>query len=303
MTSAIESLPLAVPSQLISWEHQVESGVTLRGWRTPASGKPVLHFMHGNGFCGLTYWPLLTLLTHRYDLFLHDILGHGDSDSGHVNWGWNRNAEIAHKVWQQFQPEYGNASVIGLGHSMGGVHTLLWAAHQPEVFSRLLLLDPVIFTPVIIGLARTADWLRLKRSNSIADKAAQRRNEWLDYYDAKNFFTGRGMFKGWADAAVKAYVSYAMEPDGSGKVHLKCSPQRESENFARLPAKLWPSVRQIVTPTNVLFGEDSYRFVHKSVARALRINPNITAEQHPGGHCFMLQYPGTTADWILKVLE
>ncbi|MGE8479537.1 MAG: alpha/beta hydrolase, partial [Pseudomonas shirazensis] len=45
--------------QLIPWSHDCSEGFTLRGWRSPASGKPLLHFLHGNGFCSLAYQPLL----------------------------------------------------------------------------------------------------------------------------------------------------------------------------------------------------------------------------------------------------
>lgn len=41
--------------QLIPWSHDCSEGFTLRGWRSPASGKPLLHFLHGNGFCCLAY--------------------------------------------------------------------------------------------------------------------------------------------------------------------------------------------------------------------------------------------------------
>ena len=49
------------------WSHSCSAGFTLRGWRTPPSGKPLLHFLHGNGFCGRTYEPLLRLLAADFD--------------------------------------------------------------------------------------------------------------------------------------------------------------------------------------------------------------------------------------------
>lgn len=82
--------------QLIPWSHECAEGFTLRGWRTPASGKPLLHFLHGNGFCCLAYQPLLMGLGEHFDLWLCDVQGHGDSDHGGVfrggtvqpSWQW-----------------------------------------------------------------------------------------------------------------------------------------------------------------------------------------------------------------------
>ena len=77
------------------WSHSCSAGFTLRGWHTPPSGKPLLHFLHGNGFCGRTYEPLLRLLAADFDLWLCDVQGHGDSDHGGRFHGWNRSAELA----------------------------------------------------------------------------------------------------------------------------------------------------------------------------------------------------------------
>ena len=53
--------------QLIQWTHTAREGFTLRGWHTPPSGKPLLHFMHGNGFCGRTYPPMLQHLSRDFE--------------------------------------------------------------------------------------------------------------------------------------------------------------------------------------------------------------------------------------------
>ena len=47
---------------LLPWSHPTSAGFTLSGWHTPPSGKPLLHFLHGNGFCGRTYEPMLAVL-------------------------------------------------------------------------------------------------------------------------------------------------------------------------------------------------------------------------------------------------
>ncbi|OZG72207.1 hypothetical protein BTA51_17125 [Hahella sp. CCB-MM4] len=287
---------------MVPWEFPVDSEVTLRGWRSAPTGKPVIHFMHGNGFSGLTYWPLLSRLIEKYDLFLHDVLGHGDSDSGSVNWGWNRNAELANEVWASFDSEYQKAPLIGAGHSMGGVNTLLWAGRHPEVFSSLVLLDPILFSSTILFSFRMSEVLRLKLSNPLAAKTAVRRNEWTNEQEAVEYFTDRGMFKGWQPDAIKAYVQYALAEDQMGTLRLKCPPLREAENFNMLPRKLWASIRRIKVPTHVLYGTDTYSFVIGSAKKACRVNRHFKAEAHPGGHCFMQEHPASTYDWILKVL-
>ncbi len=85
---------------LSPWSHSCSAGFTLRGWRSEPSGKPLLHFLHGNGFCGRTYEPMLRLLAEDFDLWLCDIQGHGESDHGGRFHGWNRNAEMAVEAFE-----------------------------------------------------------------------------------------------------------------------------------------------------------------------------------------------------------
>ncbi|WP_020408122.1 alpha/beta fold hydrolase [Hahella ganghwensis] len=291
---------------LTPWEYAVNPEVTLRGWRSKPTGKPVIHFMHGNGYSGLTYWPLLSRLATHFDLFLHDVLGHGDSDPGSMNWGWNKNADLAHQVWNQFLPEYralGQEKLIGAGHSMGGVNTILWAGRHPEVFSRLILLDPIIFTSKILLSVRLSEVLRIRRSNPLAEKTFRRRNEWADEQEAIAYFTGRGMFKGWQPEAIQAYVQYALAEDQLGSLRLKCPPQREAENFNLLPKKIWAAIRRILVPTRILYGKNTYPFVVDSLNKAARLNAHFSVTSHPGGHCFMQEYPDSTYDWILQAVQ
>ena len=81
--------------KLQSWTHHTSAGFTLRGHHSPPSGRPVLHFLHGNGLSSLPYAPMLRHLSEHFDLFLSDVQGHGDSDHGSRFRGWNHAAEMA----------------------------------------------------------------------------------------------------------------------------------------------------------------------------------------------------------------
>ena len=140
------------PPPLIRWEYPCSAGFTLRGEHSPPSGKPVLHFLHGNGYCGRAYWPMLQALQADFDLLLSDVQGHGDSDHGGRFVGWNRTARLALEAWHQLAPRFGPAPHFAVGHSFGGVMTALMLAREPAAFRRAVLLDPVLFSPVMIGM-------------------------------------------------------------------------------------------------------------------------------------------------------
>lgn len=288
--------------ELIPWSHDCAEGFTLRGWRTAASGRPLLHFLHGNGFCSLAYQPLLLRLSEHFDLWLSDVQGHGDSDHGGEFCGWNRTAELALEAFASGRGEYGDAPCVAVGHSFGGVITGLMLAREPQLFQRAVLLDPVLFSRGMLGLLGAAAMVGLQRRHALARKAATRRSHWPDRMAALASLQGRGIFKGWADTALHAYVEHAIGDCGEGVV-LKCRPSREVDIFSSFPTRLWQHLGQITTPTLLLYGERTYPYVVHSAKRLAALNPHVSAQQVPGGHCFMQEYPAAAATEVLSFLQ
>lgn len=288
---------------LKSWSTPTSAGHRVSGWMSPPSGKPVLHFIHGNGYCGLVYQPLLSRLSLHYDLFVSDIQGHGDSEQGGDFLGWNATAELCREVWLAFRPQFGpEVAVIGCGHSFGGIMTALMLHRQPDLFKQGLLLDPVLFTPNMIRLMWLGTQARLWHRNAMAAATRRKRRHWPDRDSAREAFRGRGMFRGWHEQALQAYVDHALKEDGQG-VGLKCLPELEAQIFSSFPRRLWPSIKAISTPMHVIYGDSSYEFVRSSVPRWAALNPMVTAERLPGGHCFMQQDPDRAAEVVLARLD
>ncbi|MHC6225340.1 alpha/beta fold hydrolase [Pseudomonas sp. X10] len=288
--------------QLIPWSHDCSEGFTLRGWRSPASGRPLLHFLHGNGFCSLAYQPMLMHLGEHFDLWLSDVQGHGDSDHGGVFRGWNRTAELAVEAFAVGRGEYGEAPCYALGHSFGGVLTGLILAREPRLFQRAVLLDPVLFSRRMIGIMGAAALVGLHRRHALARKAAMRRRHWPDREAALASLQGRGIFKGWSETALQAYVEHAIGDCGEGVV-LKCRPSREVEIFSSFPARMWATLGEIRTPVRILYGADTYPFVPHSAKRLAASNPAVTTQQVSGGHCFMQERPEEAAAEVLAFLN
>lgn len=288
--------------QLIPWSHESSEGFTLRGWRSPASGRPLLHFLHGNGFCCLAYQPLLMHLGEHFDLWLSDVQGHGDSDHGGVFRGWNRSAALAVEAFDAGRGEYGDVPRFAVGHSFGGVLTGLILATEPRLFERAVLLDPVLFSRRMIGVMGAAALVGLHRRHALARKAATRRSHWPDREAVLASLQGRGIFKGWTDAALHAYVEHAIGECGEGVV-LKCRPSREVEIFSSFPERMWTHLARIQTPTRILYGEHTYPFVPHSVQRLAALNHQVSVQQVAGGHCFMQEDPAAAAEQVMSFLQ
>ena len=103
---------------------------------------PVLHLAHANGFPPGTYRKLIELLKPRYRVVtLHGRSLVPGSDPRRMR-SWDDMAdELAHALRSR-----GLSGVVGVGHSMGGVSTLLASAQEPGLFRAVVALDPVLVT-------------------------------------------------------------------------------------------------------------------------------------------------------------
>lgn len=280
--------------QLTPWSYQTTEGFTLRGSHSRPSGKPVLHFLHGNGFCSRMYQPMLEQLTDTFDLFLSDAQGHGDSDHGGTFVGWNHSAVLAGQAWQAHQALFGSVPVYGAGHSFGGILTSILHTTDSSPFAATLLLDPILFTPSMLRVMATLSSIRLYQRNPMVKAALRRRQHWPDKQTAFNYLNGRGMFKNWQPAALNAYIDHAMKPDNTG-LTLKCQPQREAEVFGSYPQKLWQQLSRTDKPVYAIYGEQTYPFIEKSLHKWQRLTPALKTSKIAGGHCFMQETPEIAA--------
>ncbi|MFG6467880.1 alpha/beta fold hydrolase [Roseateles sp. BYS87W] len=282
---------------LTAWSHASPvTGTVLRGWCSAPSGKPLLHVLHGNGFCGRVYEPLLQHLAADFDLWLCDAPGHGDSDPAPRFPGWNTCADAALEAFQAGRGRFGDVPCFALGHSFGGVQTALLLAEPGQPFARAALLDPVLFPPPMLLTAQLIGRVGSGLANPLARATRRRRREWPSRDDARERLRGRGTYRGWTEAALDAFVTHALRDTPEGQVALKCSPELESTIFSTMPQQLWSRLRRIAVPTLLVHGVDTMPFVKVGCGRAHRHNPShLHVQVTAGGHCFMQEDPADAA--------
>ncbi len=284
------------------WSQRVADKITLRGIKRVDSNQPIIHFMHGNGFCGLVYTPLLQGLTQNYDFFLLDAQGHGDSDAGDRFLGWNTMAAHCLEVLLEQRKRWNGRRVVAVAHSFGALMSLLMVDRRPDLFERMVLLDPVIFTPWMYTAAHLSHLVGLSKRNPLSRRTLKRRSEWPSREVAKESLRNRGIFRGWREEALDSFVAHALGEAPSGAVQLKCPPWLEAIIFRTAPTGIWPALRRLRVPTQIIYGTETYPFVQRAVLHAAKINPMIQAVSTPGDHCFMQQDPERTQKLTLEFL-
>ena len=188
---------------LQAWEYKLPAGFIVRGFHSKPSGKPVMHFIHGTGFCGLTYEHLLAEFQDDFDFFISDGQGHGESGTGEFYPGWNKSAQNFARVWQHYAPLWNDVPKIALGHSYGAIMSTLIMAKHPEMFDFGILMDPVYCSPKVAKTMSVMSNLGLMKQMTMAKQAKVRGTTWVSEADAWSYFHQRGTFKGWQDECLQ----------------------------------------------------------------------------------------------------
>jgi hypothetical protein len=90
--------------------------------------------------------------------------------------------------------------------------------------------------------------------NPMADGAARRRAEYPDMASARERWRGRGVFSGWDDADLDAYLADGLvaAPDG---VTLACTPAWEAATFRGVSHRIEAALAALQTPFALVAGE------------------------------------------------
>lgn len=254
---------------------------------------PLVLMHHANGFCAGTLGLVAAALVPSFRVIGMDARGHGDSSKpeGPAAYAWDHFALDYLAVAERLAAEQdGGRVAVGVGHSFGGTSALGAAARRPELFERLVLVDPVIPPPP--DLVRTLDPERTARLSRLVDGARKRRTLWASREEARAHFAERSLFRDWLPAAIDLYVDHGLRARADGQVELKCPGEVEAAIFGSSStvdvAALARRAGRI--PTTVLWAQhgDFSRAVYERVFGPM---PNVEIRDVPCGHLVPMERP------------
>ena len=251
----------------------------------------IIQFSHANGFPARTYSVLFEQLKgHRISAI--NILAE-NRKAADIKW-YDLTEDILESEGQFGEP------VVGVGHSIGGVLTLLAAAKKPELFQTVILLDPPLFSSQKRGLISILRALKIEDLVSPSGKSKKRRDHFESKQQAHSFFQANKMFKNLHSQSLLDYVTHGLTSVKNG-VQLTISVEKEvaifrtmltsyPESVYKVPGKLVYAARNpILWPTDL-------RWIKRKF-------PEMQLIPFPGSHLFPLENPESTALLIERCLK
>lgn len=249
----------------------------------------LLFFAHANGFPSGTYGKLFAALGPEFEI--RHLEQHAHNPRFPVTDNWPQLVdELIHHLREQPQP------VWGVGHSLGGVLHYHAALRHPELYRGVVMLDSPVLTRVDQWVIRAAKRFGFIDRITPAGRTLGRREVFGSVEAARDYFSGKSLFRRFDPECFEAYLSHGLQADGEG-LRLRFDPATEISIYRSVPHTSPGLARQLRVPLAMVRGESSnvVRRHHALSIKSMREGEYLSV---PGGHMFPLEHPEDTAHML-----
>lgn len=262
--------------------------------------KPIIHFAHANGVPSKVYQKLFDLLKDEYDVIYLPLIGPDKRYPISNHWTY-----LVDQVIDSIVRQAKGRPVIGLGHSLGSVLTLMASYQRPELFSQVIMLDP----PLILGKNSFAFHLAKLFKPKLVDQmtpaglSARRRDHWESREQAAELLHSKGFYKDFDQDCFDAYIEHALTDDHvTGGVTLTIPKADEVAIFRNNPSLWWLPMPKPKMPVHLVVGEQSV-FLKRGFPQIANKKLAIPFTITPGGHMFPLELPVEVVTLVKTLIQ
>lgn len=262
--------------------------------------RPRILFSHGNSFPGGTYRLMLDNLRQRgFDVQAIDKFGHDPRYP--VTNNWPHLVEQLADTAREWQADGEPAFLVG--HSLGGILSLMCAARYPELARGVLLLDsPILggWRATTLGLAKKSPLIGALSPGRISSK---RRHHWPDRTAVLAHFQHKRAFAHWDPQVLADYVEHGTH-ERDGQRWLSFDRDVETAIYNTLPDNLaaWLRRHHLQCPVAFIGGTRSVEMRQVGMALTQRLTRGRTM-MLDGSHLFPMEKPLATAAAVEAALR
>jgi len=276
---------------------------------------PPFFFIHANGYPPEAYQLFLNHFLDKYQvmaLSLRPFLPDSDPTSL-KDWRDFRDDYLDFIDDQISKKRFGDSKiiagqVIGVGHSVGAMTSLMAAIERPNLFKALILIEPVLFPPWRGALMRVlAPYKLIRKIHPLIRATLKRKVNFPSQELMFMNYRGKPIFQRLSDDVLWDYVSGLAIDNPDGTVNLKYSPAWEAriyETGGLADSYVWENLAGIPCPVLILRGQDSDTLKPQVVQSMIKKLPDGQSHTEPEtGHLLPLEIPDRAASLVAAYLQ
>ena len=259
-----------------------------------------IQFSHANGFPAGTYRKLFAALASDFSVHAIERIGHDGRYP--ITDGW---PHLLDELLAEL--ERAGAARVLVGHSLGGILSLMAAHARPSQVRAVIMLDSPIISPAKAMLLSLGKKTGLDECFSPARLTKNRREVWPSRDDVRGHFASKALFREFDDDVLNDYaMSGTVEQrdpvDDMSGVQLAFEREREYWIYRTIPHHLHRLVRDGIVPPVAFIGGTRSSELRLVGARATQALVGSRFRWFEGGHLFPMERPVETAGVIRELL-
>jgi len=257
--------------------------------------KELIHFAHGNGFPSPCYQQMFNHLSSRFNYCYIDKIGHNPDYPVGDNWNCLVSEVLESIKMQTRKP------VIAVGHSLGGILSLLASIQQPELFKAVILLDSPLIGPFKSTMVKLAKRIGFIDRVTPASRTRARKAHWKTRDEVVSYLRSRDLFKQFAAECLKDYIDYGLVHNAEG-YHLRFNRDIEYQIYRTIPHVIPQYEGTLAHPCALIYGDRSW-VVDKMDVGYMQDKFKINCYKTIGGHLFPREHPKAAAMQIIAAMD
>jgi len=285
------------------------SHVSLSGGQAPwvdiKNNNPLaetIHMSAANGFTVTSYLELLSFFSQQYSITGMDCRGTWE---GHRTPPKNfKMKHFAEDLIQAIEKQH-NKPIVGIGHSQGGFVTLLAAIKRPDLFSKLVLIEPASLPYRWFGIIYPfIPNILLFKLFPFMMGSLQRQENWPNHQQFYDRYRCHNTYKRFTEMSFNNYMTYGLTPTDEQQLQLHFSPKWEAYIFS-IVEFMWKYLSKLTIPTLLIRAQHSNLYTQKQFNRhKKRLSKCITTHEIADSfHLLPLEKPLELSQTINKWLS
>jgi len=260
--------------------------------------KPALHFSSANGFPVGVYQPLLEQLGEHYNVA---ALANRATWRPAVSLHKSRDWDIYANDLISFIEQQNVGPVVGVGHSLGATCTILAATKRPDLFSKLVLIEPAMVARPLALLVKMLP----KKIMSKINPAKGTLNKPERFATRDDFLSHIKKFKGYSQFSpemFELFANHSIIPSQQSGFTLAFPKDWEAHNYTQ-PPNVLPQLAKLSMPVVAIRAKPGIFFSEKLWRQWQNAQPNAKFLESLGhGHLLPLEDPKLCGDLIIDGL-